>query len=228
MKYRFNGEGFIYDRRPHVFVVAREGGAPKQITEGDYAHGEPAWSPDGRLIAFTAARHEARDDDDAVDLWVVEADGGQPRRLTSTSGPVSGPSFAPDGRMVAYVVRPALNAFGRNHQLFAVSPEGGTARSLSAGLDRSIVALGDTWASWSPDGQSILFAVEDGGRVRRSSGGSGGERASGPRAGRRAGGERALHGARRRAGVCGVDGHRAGRGLRLRPGRQRRAASSPT
>ena len=165
VKYRFDGEGFIYDRRPHVFVVAREGGTPKQTTEGDYAHGAPAWSPDGRLIAFTAARHEARDDDDAADVWVVEADGGQPRRLTSTSGPVSGPAFAPDGRMVAYVARPAINAFARNLQLFAMSPEGGTARSLSAGLDRSIVALGDTWASWSPDGQWILFAVEDGGRV---------------------------------------------------------------
>ena len=36
VKYRFNGEGFIYDRRPHVFVIAREGGVPRQITEGDY------------------------------------------------------------------------------------------------------------------------------------------------------------------------------------------------
>jgi dipeptidyl aminopeptidase/acylaminoacyl peptidase len=165
VKYRFNGEGFIHDRRPHVFVVAREGGAPKQLTEGEYAHGEPSWSPDGRLIAFTAARHDGRDDDDAVDLWVVEAAGGPPRRLTSTSGPVSGPTFAPDGRLVAYVVRPAINAFARNHQLFVVSPEGGPARSLSAGLDRSIVALGDVWAAWSPDGRELLFAVEDGGRV---------------------------------------------------------------
>jgi dipeptidyl aminopeptidase/acylaminoacyl peptidase len=165
VKYRFNGEGFIYDRRPHVFVIAREGGAPKQITEGDHAHGDPAWSPDGRLIAFTAACHEERDDDDAIDLWVAGADGGAPRRLTSTSGPVSGPVFSPDGQTLAYVLRPARNAFGRNHQLFAIPVAGGAARALSAALDRSVVALGDTWASWSPDGQSILFAVEDGGRV---------------------------------------------------------------
>jgi dipeptidyl aminopeptidase/acylaminoacyl peptidase len=165
VKYRFNGEGFIYDRRPHVFVIAREGGAPRQITEGDYAHGEPAWSPDGRLIAFTAARHEERDDDDAIDLWTVGPDGGAPRRLTDTAGPVSGPAFSPDGHTLAYVLRPARNAFGRNHQLFAIPVAGGAARALGAALDRSVVALGDTWASWSPDGQSVLFAVEDGGRV---------------------------------------------------------------
>src|SRR5262249_39184255 len=66
---------------------------------------------------------------------------------------------------IAHVVRPARNAFGRNHQLFAVPVAGGAERGLSAPLDRSIVALGSTWASWAPDGRSILFAVEDGGRV---------------------------------------------------------------
>ena len=36
LKYRFNGEGFVYDRRPHVFVVALDGTAPRPVTDGDF------------------------------------------------------------------------------------------------------------------------------------------------------------------------------------------------
>ncbi len=52
------GEGFTYDRRPHIFVVSADGGPPQQLTDGDFAHADPAWSPDSTLIAFTSARHE--------------------------------------------------------------------------------------------------------------------------------------------------------------------------
>ncbi|PYN27543.1 MAG: hypothetical protein DMD99_01960, partial [Candidatus Rokuibacteriota bacterium] len=46
VKYRFNGEGFIYDRRPHVFVVSTDGAAPIQLTDGDFSDADPAWAPD--------------------------------------------------------------------------------------------------------------------------------------------------------------------------------------
>jgi len=165
VKYRFNGEGFIYDRPPHVFVIARDGGAPRQITDGDCVDEEPAWSPDGRVIAFTSARHADRDHDDARDLFVVSADGGEPRRLTDTSAVVTGPAFSPDGRTLAYVARRGRNAFADNHRLFTTAVEGGASRELSAGFDRSVGALGDAWVVWSAGGQWLHFAVEDGGRV---------------------------------------------------------------
>ena len=65
LKYKANGEGFIYDRRPHLFVVSAEGGEPQQLTEGDFADTHPTWSPDGTHLAFVSARHEDRDYDNA-------------------------------------------------------------------------------------------------------------------------------------------------------------------
>ena len=86
LKYKYNGEGFTYDRRPHIFVVAADGGGPPtQLTDGDWVDADPSWSPDGRLVAFTSARHEDRDHDDASDIWLVGAEGGEPRRVTDSA-----------------------------------------------------------------------------------------------------------------------------------------------
>jgi dipeptidyl aminopeptidase/acylaminoacyl peptidase len=160
LKYRLNGEGFIYDRRPHVFVVAIDGTAPVQLTDGDFIDADPAWAPDGQSIVFVSARHAERDDDDASDLWRVPVKAGAPQRLTATAGPVLLPAFSPDGRTIAYLARPGRNAFGRNVRVFTIPSTGGDATCLTSALDRSCGAL-HVRPLWSPDGRSMIVAVED-------------------------------------------------------------------
>ena len=52
LKYRSNGTGFVYDRPRQVFVVGADGGAARQLTDAPFDHQYPAWSPDGRWLAF--------------------------------------------------------------------------------------------------------------------------------------------------------------------------------
>jgi dipeptidyl aminopeptidase/acylaminoacyl peptidase len=164
LKYRFNGEGFTYDRRPQIFTVAADGGEPRQVTEGDYDHADPAWSPDGRALVFASARHDERDHDDVSDIWVVAAEGGAPRRLTRTDGPAGHPAFSPAGDTVAYLARPSRNAFARNLRLFTVPVTGGDPVCRSEDFDRSCGPLGVP-PLWSGDGRALTLAAEDQGTL---------------------------------------------------------------
>jgi dipeptidyl aminopeptidase/acylaminoacyl peptidase len=101
-QYRLDDIGFTNDRRPHVFVVdaLAEDAQPLQTTRGDYDHRDPAWSPDGRTLAFVSARHETRDEDAVSDVFVAPAEGGDAQRVTTSSLAVARPAFSPDGQTV--------------------------------------------------------------------------------------------------------------------------------
>jgi dipeptidyl aminopeptidase/acylaminoacyl peptidase len=166
LKYKDNSEGFIYDRRRHIFVVSADGGPPQQLTDGDFNDGDPAWAPDGSAIAFTSARHEDRDYDNAADVWLIPATGGEPRRLTDTAGPVSLPVFSPDGQTMAFLGHRYRHDAGRNMRVFTVPVAGGMPTCLTMDLDRTCLPFFTSMApQWSADGAWITFAVEDQGDV---------------------------------------------------------------
>ena len=164
MKYRINGEGFIYDRRRHIFVIGLEGGDGEQITDGDWDDGVPAWTPDSKTIVFASARHEGRDTDIHTDLWKIPASGGRPQRLTETSGGCSAPSVSPDGQTIAHVHTPQWPA---NGTLRAVSIDATGIATIDPSFDRT-TGVGSAPGpvarpAWLPDG-SLLSAAADRGR----------------------------------------------------------------
>jgi dipeptidyl aminopeptidase/acylaminoacyl peptidase len=102
LKYRLDDLGFTFDRRPHLFVVdaLADDPQPVQVTSGDYDHADPAWSPDGRSLAFVSARHETRDQDAVSDVFLAPAGGGEAVRVTAGDLAVTRPAFSPDGTTI--------------------------------------------------------------------------------------------------------------------------------
>ena len=102
LQYKLDSVGWTGDRPQHLFVVPADGSAePTQLTDGDYEDSSPAWSPDGRTLAFVSARHEDWDLEMVTDVYLVDAAGGEPRRLTQGGGSIGSVAWLPDGRLAA-------------------------------------------------------------------------------------------------------------------------------
>ena len=80
-----NGSGYIGDGFWHLFVVDVPSGATRQITDGEWHHFSPAWSPDGRRLAFVTTRREEWDLEWIWDIYTSDADGGDLRQLTHST-----------------------------------------------------------------------------------------------------------------------------------------------
>ena len=104
LRYKLDGIGFFDERRTHIFTVGVESGEEKQITDGDWYDDQPAWSPDGKTIAFVSDREPERHQRQwRSDVWAVAAKGGRARKLTRSSGAAVSPGFSPDGRHIAFI-----------------------------------------------------------------------------------------------------------------------------
>jgi dipeptidyl aminopeptidase/acylaminoacyl peptidase len=126
LQYRLDDLGFTIDRRPQLFVVdaLRDVSVPVQLTRGDFDHADPAWSPDGRWLAFVSARHPERDRDPLSDVFVVAAEGGDARQVTRTTTPVARPAFSPDGRTICFCGEGDADVAGRTAGLWSVPADG--------------------------------------------------------------------------------------------------------
>ncbi len=99
-----DGEGFLRELRQHLYVLDVASKASVQVTSGPYDDNEPAWSPDGRTLAFASNRTKDPDANDNSDIFLVEAQAGQtPRAVVTSPGTDHAPAFSPDGRWIAYV-----------------------------------------------------------------------------------------------------------------------------
>ncbi|MBV9848064.1 MAG: S9 family peptidase [Armatimonadetes bacterium] len=100
----------------YVAVVSEEDTPPRQVTRGRSEESEPRWSPDGKWLAFLAAREdEEADDDDYEDeeeapksqVWLLPMDGlgGEAERLTEAPEGVGAYDWLPDSSGVVYLAR---------------------------------------------------------------------------------------------------------------------------
>ena len=169
-QYKADGVGYTFGRRHQLFVLILADGHAAQLTDEDVEHAGPAWSPDGKRLAFVRARAGAGDYS-LFDLWTIDAAGGAPRQLTREIGRAVAPAWSPDGSWVA--------CFGHDEQeagfgdpmvrVWLVPAAGGAARRLTGSYDRSAVLARPPEVSappiWSADGRAVTFLAADAGRA---------------------------------------------------------------
>jgi dipeptidyl aminopeptidase/acylaminoacyl peptidase len=153
-------EGYLQPLHAHLQTFDVEARKAEVLTSGRFDEESPAWSPDGRLVAFVSNRTPDPDRNENTDIWVIEAKpGAEPRQLTTFPGDDGGrPAWSPDGQWIAYLQgdETKYSAYGLS-KLAIVPSTGGQPKILTATVDRPVSGA----LVWTSDSRNLLFTVDD-------------------------------------------------------------------
>src|SRR5438105_8111107 len=157
LHWRQDHEGLIKPGYTQIFVVPSTGGAARQISNGDYDYGAPAWTTDGAWVLTASHRIPDADYDlEGPEIYAIGVKDGAVRQLTSRKGPDTNPVPSPDGRKIAYTGYDFRRQSYTVTRLYVMDSDGGHPRQLAAALDRDVQA-----PVWSADSSEIYFVAED-------------------------------------------------------------------
>ncbi|MEO1730623.1 MAG: S9 family peptidase [Pseudomonadota bacterium] len=156
--YRIDGGTYVKPGTTQLFLVDATGGAPRQLTFGEYSNGGTVeWTPDGTSLLFTANRKENWElEGQDSEVYSLDIASGEITALTDRYGPDAGPQISPDGKMIAYVGYDDVgNAFDQAN-VYTMNLDGSNKQLIAKDLPASPVSM-----EWTEMGLFISFE-EDG------------------------------------------------------------------
>ncbi|UAB78500.1 S9 family peptidase [Erythrobacter sp. SCSIO 43205] len=163
--YRRDGGSYVKPGTAQLFVVSATGGAPRQLTFGEYSNGGSVeWSPDGAKLYFSANRREDWElEIYGSEIYALDIASGDITALTTRNGPDGAPQVSPDGSKIAYLGRDDNgNAFDQT-KLYVMNADGSGSRELVPGFDRGFDGIEWTdaglFASYEDDGEHRVARI---------------------------------------------------------------------
>ncbi len=161
-KYESDGAGYIAPGFKHLFVIAADGGTPRQISQGNFKIGSPHWSKDGKSLYFSGNLNSDWDYDFRnSEIYKIDIATGKASTLTDRKGPDNGLTISPNGKKIAYLgYDDNIQTYQVNH-LYMMNIDGTDKQKIETNLDRSISNL-----SWSADQKGLYFLFDDKGNTK--------------------------------------------------------------
>jgi len=168
--YRRDGGTYVKPGTRQLFLVSATGGAPRQLTFGEYDNGGAVeWAPDGKALYYTANRRENWELDEVEsEVYRLDIASGAITALTDRDGPDGSPQVSSDGRMIAYLGYDDVgNAYDQS-QLYVMNADGSGKRLVTGDFPASPGAMEWTGAglfvSYEADGEHRVAKVALNGR----------------------------------------------------------------
>lgn len=169
--YRFNGPGYLKPGYSQVFVISADGGAPRQLTTGNFPHGPgtgglggsyAVWAPEGKSLVVSMNGTPDYDYDPFhTEVFEISLADGSLKQITHRHGPNNEPDISPDGKLIAYTGYDERYQGHQTTHLYISNRDGSNPRVVNPNLDRDVAT-----PHWSADGKGIFFTYPDQGDTR--------------------------------------------------------------
>ncbi len=150
---RFTGQKGIFDtqiafvsrrsikQRGEIYIMDWDGSQLRRVTRNGQGNNAPAWSPDGKWLAYSSFKSRT------PGVFLLPTNGGREFRVSSTTDQAIGGSFSPDSRYFAF-----SQLTGRNYEIYRYDMFSRVKKRLTRnfGIDVS--------PAFSPDGKKIVFS----------------------------------------------------------------------
>ncbi|SEP03293.1 serine hydrolase [Amycolatopsis saalfeldensis] len=162
--HKADGAGRLRSLRSHLHVLDVAAKKVRRLTDGDWHTSDPAWSPDGRKLAFAAATAPDADLVARQPVYTVDTDGpaAEPVLAGLEEGVGVTAEWLADGSGLV-VIGAESDATG--HLRLLRLPFDGPPAELAASLDRNLMPGGPAYPGALPqltnEGRDVLFCVRD-------------------------------------------------------------------
>jgi dipeptidyl aminopeptidase/acylaminoacyl peptidase len=168
--YQLNGAGYRHDRPNQLWLLDIDTDEVRRLTRGRTDAEGPAWSPDGRRVAFQSDRRPDADLYWRSDIYTVDVESGRVERISGGRGEQSfvAPRWSPDGRWLAALGHRYPAAGGSRTDVWRFRPvaeHAGEDLTAESDLDAAAGMASDLFGGfhvrvrWTGDGRWIVFAA---------------------------------------------------------------------